>query len=367
MTAVRRFTSSVLDPYERGMEFGHRHTAEVSDTIGRYQELFDAFATEPPFDMGYWGDVAWRRIEELAPDLADEIRGIADGAGAPLASVAAMNARTELLAVVNPARGECSTVVSLPAGRAPLAVQTWDWYDGMSANWLHWTIPHPDGRVVETVTEYGIVGKIGVNNQGVGVLFNMLRHDLDGESEIGLPVHLLSRQILDTAATVEDAIQQAKAAPMSASTSLTVVEGSPRGGAAVLIELFPDGPGLVFPDDNGLLVRTNHFLSEAGRPGCRVPRIGPGSELRYAAIRRALANRPVPTSADEIVAAMTDHRDDGYGVCCHPDMATEPAILRHATLATVSVDTVNHRLEVMDGGPCSALVRTSARHRAPTF
>ncbi|MGH3589094.1 MAG: C45 family autoproteolytic acyltransferase/hydrolase, partial [Pseudonocardia sp.] len=155
MEKVRRFTSSVLEPHERGVEFGRRHAAEVARTVAAYHALFQAKASGP-FDVEHWGGAAWQRIGELAPSMADEIRGIADGAGLPVWEIAALNARTELLAVADPTGvDECSTVVSLPPSAPPVAVQTWDWYDAMADGWLHWTIPHPDGRVVQTVTEYG--------------------------------------------------------------------------------------------------------------------------------------------------------------------------------------------------------------------
>ena len=349
MEKVRRFTSSVLEPYERGVEFGRHHPAEVARTVAAYHALFAAKATEP-FDVEYWGQAAWQRICELTPTMAAEIRGIADGAAVPVHEVAALNARTELLAVVDPTGvDECSTVVSLPASRPPLAVQTWDWYDAMSDGWLHWTIPQPDGTVVETVTEYGVLGKIGVNSHGVGVLFNMLHHENDAPGEIGFPVHLLSRQILDTAASIDDAIATATAAKTSASTSLTVVEGRADEGAAVSIELFPGGPGLLEPTA-GLLVRTNHFVSETGRSGCLASARGPGSRLRRTTILDRIGAR-TPDTAGDVIEAMRHHADLG-SVCAHPDLGLEP-VLRHATLATVVVDPANHRLQVTPGGPCA--------------
>jgi len=297
-----------------------------------------------------WAERAWQLICEVAPTSADEIGGIADGSGVPVREIAALNARTELLAIANPLGvDECSTVVSLPRGRPPVAVQTWDWYDAMSANWLHWTIPHPDGLVVETVTEYGVLGKIGVNSHGVSVLFNMLHHANDVTEELGFPVHLLSRHILDTARDLDEALLAAKSVSTSASTSLTVVEGRPHGGRTVSIEMFPGGPGVVEPE-HGVLVRTNHFVSEAGAPGCLASTIGPGTEIRRTKIRAAFGDR-VPPTADEVVAAMLDHAEVG-GVCVHPDRTMEP-VLQHTTLATVVIDTVGHGLHVTSGGPCA--------------
>jgi len=342
------FTSSVLPPHERGLEFGEHFRAEIAATVGAYRRLFAARATTP-FDVDEWAERAWESIRARAPEHADEIAGIAEGAGRPVRELAAVNARTELLVAANPTgTTECSTVVSLPPDGPPVAVQTWDWYDAMSDGWLHWTIPHPDGRRVETVTEFGMLAKIGVNGYGVGVMLNMLHHENDAkaaaEESVGYPVHLLSRAILDGAGDLAEA-RRIAAAETSASTSLTVLD---RAGAAATIELFPGGPGLLEPE-GGVLVRTNHFVSDAGRDGCIASSIGPSTAVRRAALLEAFAASP-PASAAEVVAAMTHHHELG-GVCAHPDRATDP-LLWHRTLATVAIDVERSRLDVRPGGPC---------------
>jgi isopenicillin-N N-acyltransferase-like protein len=343
------FTSSPLPPYERGVELGRRFAGEVGDTVARYSRLFARLGTAA-FDVEEWSRRAWTAIERVAPEHAAEIAGIADGAGLRAEQVASVNARTEILVGADPTgQGECSTVVSLPPGRPPVAVQTWDWYDAMSEGRLTWTIPHPDGRVVRTVTEFGMLAKVGVNDRGVGVLLNMLHHRNDAEAvrggRIGHPVHLLSRAILDRAASVEEGVHIASAARTSASTSLTLVDDR---GDATSVELFPGGPGLLAPTD-GLLVRTNHFVSEAGRDGCLASTIGVSTELRRDHLLDAFATRR-PESAEEVVAAMTHHLPDG-GVCRHPLTDTDP-VLWHRTLAVVAVDPAGRGLEVRADGPC---------------
>jgi isopenicillin-N N-acyltransferase-like protein len=346
------FTSSVLPPHERGLEFGERFAGEIAATVASYRRLFLKRA-DHDFDVDLWAERAWQRIQELAPWAAPEIRGIAEGAGVPVREVAAVNARTELLVAANPTGvTECSSVVSHPADAAPFAVQTWDWYDAMSDGWLHWTVPHAVGRRVETVTEYGMLGKIGVNGDGVGVMLNMLHHRNDAarvaEGTIGYPVLLLSRRIMDEARSFDDAVRIASA-PRSASTSLTVLD---RTGAAATLELFPAGPGRLDAQD-GLLVRTNSFLSPEGRDGCLAHTISHSSATRLAKLHEAFADGP-PATPDDVVKAMTDHETDADGigaVCCHPDTAMDP-VLQHRTLATVAIDVEHGRLDVRADGPC---------------
>jgi len=343
------FTSSVLPPHERGVELGQRFAHEIADTVASYRRLFETLA-DSPFDVDLWSERAWQTISRVAPEHADEIAGIAEGAGLSVQQLASVNARTELLVAANPTgRSECSTVVSLPPGQPPVAVQTWDWYDAMSDGWFVWTIPHPDGRVVQTVTEFGMLAKIGVNDRGVAVMLNMLHHRNDADAvaagEIGHPVHLLSRAILDEASSADQAVEIASLPWTSASTSLTVVDDR---GSAASVELFPGGPGLLVPTD-GVLVRTNHFVSEGGRDGCLASTLSVSTELRRAHLVEVFAEHP-PETSDDVIEAMTHHLPDG-GVCRHPIVATDP-VLWHRTLATVAIDTTRRTLDVRADGPC---------------
>ncbi len=348
----RTFTSSVLPPRERGLELGRRFAVEIAETVARYRTLFETRAGGP-FDVDLWSERAWQVIRELAPEHAEEIAGIADGAGLDVRQVASVNARTEILVAANPTgQTECSTVVSLPPGRPPVAVQTWDWYDAMSPGWFTWTIPFEDGRVVRTVTEFGMLAKIGVNDRGVAVMLNMLHHHNDAgaaaREEIGHPVHLLARSILDDAASADQAVEIASAPRTSASTALTVLDDR---GSAASVELFPGGPGVLVPTD-GVLVRTNHFVSEAGRGGCLASTIGVSTELRRDHLVEAFEAK-APTTSREVVEAMTHHLPDlpDTGVCRHPVTTNDP-VLWHRTLATVILDVTDGTLEARENGPC---------------
>jgi isopenicillin-N N-acyltransferase-like protein len=153
---------------------------------------------------------------------------------------------------------------------------------------------------------------------------------------------------MDEATSFEDAVTIATSSPMSASTSLTVVAGD-DGGSAASVELFPDGHGLLEPTE-GLLVRTNHFVSAEGAPGCTAARIGPGTRIRRDKLLAAFAGS-LPDSTKEVVTAMDDHASIG-GICVHADRSL-PEEYWHATLATVSVDTEGCRLDVSADGPCA--------------
>ncbi|MDQ6686067.1 MAG: C45 family peptidase [Actinomycetota bacterium] len=343
MSSVRSFVSTVADPRERGAEFGAAHSREVGRVVERYRALF-ARRSPAGFDVRRWA----RRFEELIgdwePSALAEIHAIAEGAGVDPLDVVALNARTEILAKADPyGETECSAVLVQPEEGDAFGVQTWDWYAEMADGWLLWRMPLADGGWLETVTEYGVLAKIGINDRGLAVLLNILHHRNDDGDDVGLPVHLLARRILEKAATPKDAEQICRRTQVAASTSLTVLDEYDGVG----IELFPAGPGLLHPRD-GLLVRTNHFLSPEGEPGCLTKKGYPSTHIRLDWLDAQLRAHPPRTPAD-VLPAMNHHDEQG-GVCRHPGQGGTPEA-QPKTLATVTVRPRERAMDVLAGGP----------------
>ena len=346
------FTTTATDPHDRGVELGTAQASRVGATVTAYRRLWGWL--DPGFDLDFWGGLALASIREQSPGAADEIAGIAAGSGHSVEEIAALNARTEVLAGIAPriASTECSTVVSTAPGRAPIAVQTWDWYPQMRDNWFVWSFETAGGRRVTTLTEYGVLAKIGVNDAGLGVMLNMLHHVADdqaargGEPTIGFPVHVLLRTLLAECASVAEARDLVSSLTFTASSALTVVD---RGGDAASLETFPEGVGEVKPEA-GLLVRTNHFVSAEGEPGDQAGLLDDNSWVRRDHLVASLRD-PVPASAADVHAAMTHHVAAGP-VCRHAVEPDSSDYLETSTLATATLDVEHGRLAVLRGGPC---------------
>lgn len=354
---VSTYVSTTTDPRERGREFGRAHRDQVATTAQRYQVLFVRRAAARGVDIADWTARFATYIRERAPQAAAEIEGIAEGAGVDPLDVFAINARTELLAKADPyGMTECSSVTVHPPDGEGFGVQTWDWYAHMADGWLRWRFPLPDGGWVDTVTEYGLLAKIGLNDRGLGVLLNILHHRADDSDGLGLPVHLVSRRLLEECATVAEADDLVRRTPVAASTALTVLDPD----RALGLELFPGGPGTIAPVD-GVFVRTNHFLSAAGEPGCLTKTGYPSTHVRYQRLDGELRSGgegrgepPKPEKPDDVLVAM-DHHDPLGGVCRHP-LAGSTELTASETLATVVIRPGARELEVHAGGP-----RTHAR------
>ncbi len=349
MTTV--FRSTAVEPRARGYEFGKVHAEKIRSTIAAYRAMFDQVAGRS-YDIKPAGREALEATAAFAPALHEEMIGIAEGAGLDPTFIGAINARTEILASLKASvRGECSAVICLqPHLGVPLAVQTWDWYYTFTNGWLVWEIPLADGSVTKTMTEYGIVGKAGLNTRGLGLLFTILHHEHDG-ARMGVPVHVAARWALDTGYNINRAAQMLASADVSASSSINLAAYEGGLGSAISIELYPGGPGFVMAEDNGLIVHTNHFLADGLRAHDTEPKGFPDTLLRRDLLRRRLTEKQM-RSAEDIIQAMTSHLGGEGAVCCHHDPQAQ-ATTQYETLATVVLDLSAGDLAVHAGGPCS--------------
>ncbi|WP_091142062.1 C45 family autoproteolytic acyltransferase/hydolase [Flavobacterium caeni] len=119
----------------------------------------------------------------------------------------------------------------------------------------------PDkGNPFMMVTWPGMMGAVsGMNNAGLTVTINA------GKSKIPLvaktPISILTREILQYATTIDEAVAIAKKREVFVSESIMV--GSAKDQKAALIEVAPDNFGVYEVPNSNQLLCSNHFQSDA--------------------------------------------------------------------------------------------------------
>ncbi|WP_116248059.1 C45 family peptidase [Nocardiopsis sp. FIRDI 009] len=346
---VRRLTADTPDPWARGKIVGAAGADGIALNVRFYRRLFEAVGVRPD-DLPGLGDAAVEAVDRWSPDLGSELRGLAEGSGRPPWELGMLNARTEILATVGATgEGECSTSVVLPPRGAPITLQTWDWHDESNPDTQVVRHVTEDGTRVRYFSEFGMLGKIGLNGAGLGVHFNILHHAADGDG-VGVPVHAVAREVLDRARDLDEAVAIACSARVSASTVLTLVSHRDGAGDAACVELSAGGSAVIRPR-NGSLTHTNHFLDLELARG----EMAPPTSDSYPRLdlldgnRERLAAPGVPERA----LGITAHAEDGAPLCCHADPAL-PFHRRWQTLLTAALDLEAGVLWFHEGTPCTA-------------
>ena len=238
------------------------------------------------------------------PELVDELDGIAAGAGQDTLELLAINARSELLSPI--AVTECSSIGRLRGAGVSLA-QNWDWHPDLAPARVLLTTAPPGDPWFVTMTEAGILAKVGLNARGLATALNFLTCSVDGGLD-GVPVHVLLRVLLERCGSATDALELLMGARVSASACVTIAVAEPGGAALFAVELSPGGAALVRPDADGLLIHTNHFLVPPAQGDDTQPRDHP--PYTVAAGASALVELPVHWSLDDAphFASTTDPR-----------------------------------------------------------
>lgn len=261
------------------------------------------------------------RLSVTCPRYLDEIRGIAEGAGAGFLDVLALNVRTEIIfgifteaeavrargAKSNGVNGKhtaaggddfpsdgCTSLAFTSGGASSSSsflAQNWDWQPAQAPNLIvvhisqqqessssaaTTTTTTPD---IAMVTEAGIIGKIGLNSAGVGCCLNAIR--ARGLDSARLPVHFALRAILESPSRRDALAALRRLGGVAGSAHILVAD--PAGAVGLEFAGGRERIGEVGPDAGGRVVHTNHLLLE--HPGVEEPGWLPDSGERLERIR----------------------------------------------------------------------------------
>lgn len=352
--------STATGAAERGKEIGEAFAREIREATDKYHAFFELRGLSPE-RVRHIADRSLAALADWCPRLATELVATAEAAGVAVWRLAALNARTEVLAAVAPdTEGECSTMIYAPPGAVPQTMQTWDWHAALCPSGLvlefvpgdagaESAAPSGPGLVgrVRLFTEFGVLGKIGVNDAGLGVHFNILHH-VSNHPDGGVPVHAIARRILEEARTVAEADAIARSASVSASTVITVAAAAGPEPRTASLELSPAGVAVIAPSEAGWLLHTNHFLD----PELIAGEATLDASTTYSRIDH-LAQQ-IPTLADlpvrERAGAFAGPAGAGAPVCFTPNPA-DPPHEQWTTLLTIALDLEAGRLDYVAGSP----------------
>jgi isopenicillin-N N-acyltransferase like protein len=264
--------------FERGYRHGVEARTRIAGSIRCYASLFASCGID--WLTAQTRARAYRDLIAGLGEVFDEIDGIAAGSGFLIDEILALNCRTEILPPVFLAGTETNSDDAFARNRAigmqrvldigectSFAVsgircadgatrigQNWDWVGFQRANMVilrtHGRTSAPDFM---TLTEAGMVAKIGINAHGLAVGLNIVRAENDRE-KLGIPVHIFQRLALDFA-NVEAVLGFSKSLVFSGSSNAILGDSSGRIGS---LEYSPNGVALL-EADQGVVAHTNHF------------------------------------------------------------------------------------------------------------
>lgn len=347
-------------------ERGHQYGRLAADRIGKSVALYSGALR----DLGIGRADLARAVGEFKDAFAhfgghhaEEMRGIAEGAGVDFEEVALVNARTEIIAkarlgagLLNDDPDGCTGVVVLPERSAPgtlIHAQNWDWRRECVETAIVLKVRPETGPAFLTFTEAGGLARSGFNAAGIAVTANYLESDRDYRQS-GVPLPFIRRSVLEQE-HMALAMRAIAITPKACSNNMMLSDAK---GFAIDFECAPDEVFPLYPED-GLLIHANHWRSPVAQGKLKEMALAgsPDSLYRDWRVARHLRHRP-KLAMNDVKAALFDDYGAPYAVCRPPGTSEHNSL--SATVAMIVMEPANG---IMDVAPLPAVNRSFTRYR----
>lgn len=350
-------------PHDGGVLHGRAAADRIAHNLEIYYDRFQREARLRPEEVR---DRALRYlavIDRTDPEYGQAMRGVGEGARLPIADIAVLNARYEILysqySTLNQSEQASLTVDGCTAfavtpeasadGHLYLG-QNWDWFPQVRGVMLR--SRRPGGFALAAFTEAGIVGgKIGMNSAGLGLVINGLLSNKDDWRRLRTPFHVRTWRMLH-ARSIDDAAAVVTREARSCSANFLL--GQANGSARVInIEAAPEAVCTLQPHE-GTLSHANHFVD----PGA-LQIWQPLAEDRTTTYQRGARMHQLleagktngTLNATGLMEMLRDHAGRPDSVCRHPNPSL-PEEQRVETVVSVLEDLTARALYVAGGTPC---------------
>ncbi|WP_329003054.1 C45 family peptidase [Kribbella sp. NBC_00709] len=361
MTDLLTIDLTATDARERGRQYGEAAREPIAASLAFYAESMTR-------NSGLsWPEIldrapAWVPvIEGYLPEIVDELRGIADGAGREFEEILALNSRGELTKG-NPFSADrdtetdegCTSFAMLQQGNAlghVWAGQNWDLWDAVAGTVVVLRIAQPGKPTIICHVEAGQVGRHGANSAGIALNANGLGAGFG--TGLGVPGTFVRRKVLESW-DMHDALDALFGVRQSLSSNLLLTH---RDGFAIDVETTPGRHGWMYPTD-GLLVHGNHFQSFVPAQIDRTYKpFSVDSLFRTPRVEEGLSRARTDGTTEEAVhsivqTTMSDHFGHPNAVCQHVDPRRHE-LDRYSTIVSSLVDLTTGAYRLTPGLPCA--------------
>ena len=332
------------EPRERGVQYGKLAKTQIHSSIAFYSDAFKKTSGLEWSQICALAEEWVTAAEAFAPDLVEEVRGIAEGAEVEFLEVMVINARGEILYGEDFKQmqgGECSSysLTREAAGDGHVySGQNWDYLCGTIDSIIMLRVLAPGKPAIIMEVEAGQVGRHGVNSLGLSMFTNGLGGRY-GFTEIGVPQPFIRRRVLEQA-DMNGMIKTLYESTPQISTNYVLTA---REGVSIDFEVTA-GRGLDwFYPDNGVIVHGNHHQGRLPfAPEERYRPLAYDSFYRVPRIEQVLREASSASTGEEVRDIIRRALSDTFAFPNSVAAAPDPALPPHLHWQTVLSSIVDH-------------------------
>ena len=334
-------------PTERGQAHGETFKGLIRDLVAiNFEDMLHAtqgyLTKERVYEIvsTYTGPT-----RDYAPDLFEELEGIAEAADVPLEDLLALNAFLELHDYYSDAFlvSGCTSfmVPGSTSGEGALIAQNYDLSSIYAAAAILVKVKNDHAPDALFYTSAGMLGCAGVNEAGIGVVINNL---VPSDASGGVLYPFIIRRILESV-RIGDAIDAVVAKPRASGMNYVICD---ENGEIYDLETTAEEYEVICPFD-GPMAHSNHYLTDRLKPLERRQWDQRGqSILRWGRATRLLKSCD-KRNADALKNMLSDRVNAPMGICRHNEIHNGEACGQ--TIAGIVLDPPGRKAWFTKGPP----------------
>ncbi len=339
--------------YEIGYTHGEQCKERIKDALRKFLEYMKLNANFSKEKLIELSSPYVPCAKEYAPDLVEEMKGIAAGSSLPFEEIFVWNSlSTDVMELCvsplpNPPGLGCTSLAvseGLAEKESTFIAQNLDWPSNLQENAILLRIHPTNGPKSLVLSVSGRLGFAGLNDHGVALCVNKLS---SSDNRVGIPNQLIFRKILQQG-TMGESLGVLLYAKRATGMNYVVMD---REGEALDIETTATGYDLIY-GFNGFVAHSNHYITEKLKPFERLPACFVDSIPRFNRVSKLLLKRQA-VSFDSIQEIFRDHSNFPHSICRHSDERLDESA-RMKTIASVIMNPREGKLWCSFGNPCES-------------
>lgn len=332
-------------PYEIGRQYGEACSEKIKKMVdwwaGQVTLLY------PEVDKKKMISMTKQFLEptkEYAPDLVDEMKGIAEGAKVSLEEILFANAVCEPLLYCEKLGGCTSFAATGEATKngETITGQNLDWRK--EAELVVLRAQPSEGPKYLALCYVGSLGMMGINSAGIAHQTNLLWSESSG---VGVPAFNVINQKILQQKNLADVLGVIYTPKKSGSWNYLMASSE---GDIVDVEGHRDDFSVLYPERD-FIVHTNNFLTDRLKSTDLVCTTLPDSYLRVNRMTRLIEKHYGELSVDLMKTFLADHNDYPDSICRHIDTEDLPETHLFTRASIISVPK-EQKMYISNGNPC---------------
>jgi isopenicillin-N N-acyltransferase-like protein len=338
--------------YDIGYQHGQQCKEKINDSIHNFLEYMKVGAN---LSKTMLLDLSARYVpytKEYAPDLMEEVQGIADGAELTFEDIFLWNClSSDFLEILDPQLGDnfslaCTSLAissNLKTKDDLFVAQNLDWLSTVQENVILLKNEQTNGVRSLVFTVAGRLGFAGLNDYGVALCVNKL---FSLKNRVGVPNQFIYRKVLQQK-TIGDALGAILYGRRTAGMNYVLMDES---GEILDIETTATKYEIIY-GFKGYIAHSNHFMTAKLKSFERLPLPVVDSIVRLNRVNRLLSEPEGTITLDKVKEIFQDHVNYPNSMCRHGDERI-PETLRMKTLVSIIMNPKVRKVWFTLGNPC---------------